>query len=77
MKVVILVGGLGTRIAEEISTRSKQMVDIRGRPIPDGRPSGRRRSRHFLTAFVDAGGQHRLERAKAARSRNITAAGTE
>jgi len=33
MKVVILAGGLGTRIAEETSTRPKPMVEIGGRPI--------------------------------------------
>ena len=33
MKVVILAGGLGTRIAEETSTRPKPMVEIGGMPI--------------------------------------------
>ena len=33
MKVVILAGGLGTRLAEETETRPKPMVDIGGRPI--------------------------------------------
>jgi glucose-1-phosphate cytidylyltransferase len=33
MKAVILAGGLGTRIAEETSTRPKPMVEIGGRPI--------------------------------------------
>lgn len=33
MKVVILAGGLGTRIAEETVTRPKPMVEIGGRPI--------------------------------------------
>ena len=33
MKVVILAGGLGTRIAEETTTRPKPMVEIGGRPI--------------------------------------------
>jgi glucose-1-phosphate cytidylyltransferase len=33
MKVVILAGGLGTRIAEETSVRPKPMVEIGGRPI--------------------------------------------
>jgi glucose-1-phosphate cytidylyltransferase len=33
MKVIILAGGLGTRIAEETSTRPKPMVEIGGRPI--------------------------------------------
>jgi glucose-1-phosphate cytidylyltransferase len=34
MKVVILAGGLGARLAEETSVRSKPMVEIGGRPIP-------------------------------------------
>lgn len=33
MKVVILAGGLGTRISEETAVRPKPMVDIGGRPI--------------------------------------------
>jgi glucose-1-phosphate cytidylyltransferase len=33
MKVVILAGGLGTRIAEESSSRPKPMVEIGGKPI--------------------------------------------
>jgi glucose-1-phosphate cytidylyltransferase len=33
MKVVILAGGLGTRISEESSVRPKPMVEIGGRPI--------------------------------------------
>src|SRR5574340_1040105 len=33
MKVVILAGGLGTRISEETSVRPKPMVEIGGRPI--------------------------------------------
>ncbi len=33
LKVVILAGGLGTRIAEETSLRPKPMVEIGGRPI--------------------------------------------
>src|SRR3982751_4566703 len=33
MKVVILAGGLGTRIAEETDIRPKPMVEIGGRPI--------------------------------------------
>src|SRR6267142_6380400 len=33
MKVVILAGGLGTRIAEETSVKPKPMVEIGGRPI--------------------------------------------
>lgn len=33
MKVVILAGGLGTRLAEETETRPKPMVDIGGKPI--------------------------------------------
>jgi len=33
MKVVILAGGLGTRISEETAVRPKPMVEIGGRPI--------------------------------------------
>jgi glucose-1-phosphate cytidylyltransferase len=33
MKVVILAGGLGTRIAEETTVKPKPMVEIGGRPI--------------------------------------------
>lgn len=33
MKVVILAGGLGTRIAEETSSRPKPMVEVGGKPI--------------------------------------------
>jgi len=33
MKVVLLAGGLGTRIAEETASRPKPMVEIGGRPI--------------------------------------------
>ena len=33
MKVVILAGGLGTRLSEETEVRPKPMVDIGGRPI--------------------------------------------
>lgn len=33
MKVVILAGGLGTRLAEETSVRPKPMVEIGGKPI--------------------------------------------
>ena len=33
MKVVILAGGKGTRLAEETSVRPKPMVEIGGKPI--------------------------------------------
>ena len=33
MKVVILAGGLGTRIGEETANRPKPMIEIGGRPI--------------------------------------------
>lgn len=33
MKVVILAGGMGTRISEETSARPKPMIEIGGRPI--------------------------------------------
>jgi glucose-1-phosphate cytidylyltransferase len=33
LKVVILAGGLGTRISEETSTRPKPMIEIGGKPI--------------------------------------------
>lgn len=33
MKVVILAGGLGTRLAEETDVRPKPMVDVGGRPL--------------------------------------------
>src|SRR5579863_6772202 len=33
MKVVILAGGLGTRISEETSVRPKPMVEVGGKPI--------------------------------------------
>ncbi len=33
MKVIILAGGMGTRLAEETVTRPKPMVEIGGRPI--------------------------------------------
>ena len=33
MKVVLLAGGLGTRLTEETEIRPKPMVEIGGRPI--------------------------------------------
>jgi glucose-1-phosphate cytidylyltransferase len=33
MKVVLLAGGLGTRLSEETETRPKPMVDVGGRPL--------------------------------------------
>jgi glucose-1-phosphate cytidylyltransferase len=33
MKVVILAGGLGTRLAEETGSRPKPMIDLGGRPL--------------------------------------------
>jgi len=33
MKVIILAGGLGTRLREETELRPKPMVEIGGRPI--------------------------------------------
>lgn len=33
MKVVILAGGLGTRLSEETVVRPKPMVEIGGKPI--------------------------------------------
>ena len=33
MKVVILAGGLGTRLSEETSLKPKPMVEIGGKPI--------------------------------------------
>ena len=33
MKVILLAGGLGTRISEETSTKPKPMVEIGGKPI--------------------------------------------
>jgi glucose-1-phosphate cytidylyltransferase len=33
MKVVLLAGGLGTRLSEETSVRPKPMVEIGGLPI--------------------------------------------
>ena len=33
MKVVILAGGLGTRLAEETTLKPKPMVEIGGKPL--------------------------------------------
>ncbi len=33
MKVVLLAGGLGTRLSEETDTKPKPMVEIGGKPI--------------------------------------------
>ena len=33
MKVVILAGGMGTRLSEETVMRPKPMIEIGGRPI--------------------------------------------
>lgn len=33
MKVLILAGGFGTRLSEEIDVRPKPMVEIGGKPI--------------------------------------------
>jgi glucose-1-phosphate cytidylyltransferase len=33
VKVIILAGGLGTRISEETSDKPKPMVEISGKPI--------------------------------------------
>ena len=33
MKVVILAGGLGTRLTEETTVRPKPMIEIGGKPI--------------------------------------------
>jgi glucose-1-phosphate cytidylyltransferase len=33
MKLVLLAGGLGTRLAEETSVRPKPMVEVGGKPI--------------------------------------------
>ena len=33
LKIAILAGGLGTRLAEETELKPKPMVEIRGRPI--------------------------------------------
>ena len=37
MKVLILAGGMGTRLAEETSIIPKPMVEIGGHPIPPQR----------------------------------------
>ncbi len=39
MKVVILAGGLGTRLAHEAASRPKPMVEIGERLIPWAQPS--------------------------------------
>jgi glucose-1-phosphate cytidylyltransferase len=45
MKVVILAGGLGTRLSEETSARPKPMVEIGGRPM----------LHHLMQIYADAG----------------------
>ena len=45
MKVVILAGGLGTRLSEETTARPKPMVEIGGRPI----------LRHLMEIYARAG----------------------
>tara|TARA_B100000767_G_C19759485_1_gene534521 strand:- start:1678 stop:2445 length:768 start_codon:yes stop_codon:yes gene_type:complete len=45
MKVIILAGGLGTRLAEETSLRPKPMVEIGGRPI----------IWHLMNTYADCG----------------------
>ena len=35
MKVVLLAGGLGTRLAEETELKPKPMVEIGGQPVTD------------------------------------------
>ena len=37
MKVVLLAGGLGTRLSEETQYKPKPMVEIGGNPIPAAR----------------------------------------
>ena len=54
MKVVILAGGRGTRLAEETSVRPKPMVEIGGRPILHHIMAGY--AAHGFTDFVVACG---------------------